>query len=88
MTEILAPHGEINATMRSPVTTYTQCGIMPKVVNNQAAYIQLWLKRLENNRRWLIYAASKAQKATDFILGTDHGIDEADDQGSNTSSDV
>ena len=49
-----------------------RCGITPKVIKNQAAYIQGWLKQLQNNRKWLIYAAAKAQKAADFILGIDH----------------
>lgn len=45
------------------------CGIEPSVIKNQAAYIQNWLKQLQNNKKWLIYAAAKAQKAADFILG-------------------
>jgi antirestriction protein ArdC len=51
-----------------------RCGIAPKVIDNQAAYIQAWLKRLQNNKKWLIYAAAKAQKAADFILGIDHDV--------------
>jgi antirestriction protein ArdC len=49
------------------------CGIEPAVIENQAAYIQNWLKRLRNNKKWLILAASKAQRAADLILGIDHG---------------
>lgn len=49
------------------------CGIAPKVIDNQSAYIQAWLKQLQNNKKWLVYAAAKAQKAADFILGIDHG---------------
>ena len=56
-----------------------RCGITPKVIENQAAYIQGWLKRLQNNRKWLIYAAAKAQKAADFILGIDHSDHEKGD---------
>lgn len=48
------------------------CGIEPAVIENQAAYIQSWLKKLQSNKKWLVYAAAKAQKATDFILGIDH----------------
>jgi antirestriction protein ArdC len=33
-------------------------------------YIQGWLKRLQNDRRFIFSAANHAQKATDFILGT------------------
>ena len=45
------------------------CGIEPSVIENQAAYIQNWLKKLQSNKKWLVYAAAKAQKAADFILG-------------------
>lgn len=38
------------------------------VTENQAGYIQGWLKRLNNDRRLVIQAASKAQKAVDYIL--------------------
>jgi hypothetical protein len=56
-----------------------RCGITPKVIENQAAYIQGWLKQLQNNKKWLIYAAAKAQKAADFILGIDHnGLEKGD----------
>ena len=55
-----------------------RCGITPKVIENQAAYIKGWLKQLQNNRKWLIYAAAQAQKATDFILGIYHDNCEKD----------
>lgn len=48
------------------------CGIEPSVIENQAAYIQNWLKKLHSNKKWLVYAAAKAQKAADFILGVEH----------------
>ena len=47
------------------------CGIVPKVIENQAAYIKGWLKRLKYNKKWLVNAASKAQKAADYILSND-----------------
>ena len=55
-----------------------RCGISPKVIDNQAAYIQAWLKQLQSNKKWLVYAAAKAQKAADFILGIDHSDHEKD----------
>jgi len=64
-----------------------RCGIMPKVIVNQAAYIKSWLKQLQNNRKWLIYAAAQAQKAADFILGVDFEKCEKDDQPLDTVSD-
>ena len=33
-----------------------------------AAYIQGWLRKLKNDKRFIFFAASAAQKATDFIL--------------------
>ena len=56
-----------------------QCGITPKVIENQAAYIKSWLTQLKNNRKWLVYAAAQAQKAADFILGNDYENDQTDD---------
>jgi len=48
------------------------CGIEPAVIENQAAYIQSWLKKLRNHKKWLVYAAARAQRAADFILGIEH----------------
>lgn len=38
------------------------------IQQNQQAYIQNWIKVLENDKSLLIQAANRAQKATDFIL--------------------
>jgi antirestriction protein ArdC len=38
------------------------------LVDNQAAYIQNWIAQLKNDKQLLIEAASKAQKAVDYIL--------------------
>ncbi|MND04629.1 hypothetical protein D3C83_249910 [compost metagenome] len=35
---------------------------------NNAAYIQSWMKVLKNDRRFVIYASGKAQQAVGFIL--------------------
>ena len=43
-------------------------GISPKTVENQMAYIQSWLKVLKNDPKFVIQAASKAQKAVNFLL--------------------
>ena len=37
-------------------------------LENNAAYIQHWLGHLKNDKRFIIYASSQAQKATDYIL--------------------
>jgi antirestriction protein ArdC len=38
-------------------------------VKQSAGYIQSWLKALKNDSRFVIHAASKAQKAVDFVTG-------------------
>lgn len=40
-----------------------------QVIDNSAAYIASWIKNLEKNPKWVITASSKAQKATDYLLG-------------------
>lgn len=40
----------------------------PKTFKNSAAYIQGWLKVLENNPKMIVSAAGKAEKAVKFIL--------------------
>jgi antirestriction protein ArdC len=43
-------------------------GIQPAVIENQAAYLQGWLKQLKNDKKLVIAAAGAAQKAADWIL--------------------
>lgn len=48
------------------------CGkaeIAERTIDHSAAYIQGWLKRLENDNTLIVQAAAQAQKAADFILG-------------------
>jgi len=56
---------EIGASFLSGLT-----GIGEKVIDNQSAYIAGWLKSLRNDKRLVLSAASKAQKAVDYILNT------------------
>lgn len=44
-------------------------GIEMHTLDNSAAYIQSWLKRLKEDSRYIVKAASAAQKAADHILG-------------------
>jgi antirestriction protein ArdC len=37
-------------------------------ITNSAAYVQGWLKKLQNDKRCIIHASTYAQKAADFIL--------------------
>ncbi|MCL2660161.1 MAG: zincin-like metallopeptidase domain-containing protein, partial [Acidobacteriaceae bacterium] len=41
-----------------------------KVQDNNAAYLQNWIKALKGDSRLIVQAASEAQKAVDLILGT------------------
>ena len=36
---------------------------------NSTAYIQSWLTALRNDKRMIVSAASRAEKAVDYILG-------------------
>ena len=44
-------------------------GIDIEGMDNNIAYIQAWLNRLKNDKKFIFYASSNAQKAVDFILG-------------------
>jgi antirestriction protein ArdC len=45
-------------------------GIQPAVIENQASYLQGWLKRIKEDKKLVIMAAGQAQRAADWILGT------------------
>lgn len=51
-----------------------RCGIENKTIDNSAAYIQGWLKRLNNDKTLIISAAAQAQKAVDYILNNKGGL--------------
>ncbi len=44
-------------------------GILDKGIDNSVAYLQGWLAKLKNDKRFIISASGQAQKAVDFILG-------------------
>jgi len=48
-----------------------EAGILPAVIDNQAAYVAGWLARLRADSRMLVNAAAQAQKAADSILRRD-----------------
>lgn len=56
-----------------------RAGIECKTIDNSSAYIASWLQRLANDPKLVIQAASKAQKAAEYILGA-----EADSKTDNT----
>jgi antirestriction protein ArdC len=43
-------------------------GTLHGEITNSAAYIQGWLKKFKDDKKFLVFAASYAQKAVDFIL--------------------
>ena len=43
-------------------------GIEEKTLRNSAAYLQGWLRALRDDKRLLVAAAGKAQRAADWIL--------------------
>lgn len=51
-------------------------GIEPATLENSAAYIAGWLKRLRGDARLVVTAGAQAQKAADYILG--HAADAAE----------
>ncbi|MBE3579100.1 MAG: DUF1738 domain-containing protein [Caldanaerobacter subterraneus] len=44
-------------------------GISEMTIKNSTAYIQAWLKQLQNNKSWIFTAAGRVQKAVNYILG-------------------
>lgn len=45
------------------------CGIENSTIENSAAYIGGWLRKLKDDKRLVVHAAAQAQKAADYILG-------------------
>lgn len=44
------------------------CGIENATIDNSAAYIQGWLKKLKSDKKFIVMASGMAQKAVDYIL--------------------
>ena len=44
-------------------------GIVDRTINSSAAYLEGWLKQLQQDKTLIVHAAAQAQKAADFILG-------------------
>ena len=41
---------------------------------NSNAYIRDWAASLRDNQKWIMWAASRAEKAAEYILGTEQVI--------------
>jgi antirestriction protein ArdC len=50
------------------------------LMENQAAYIQGWLKKLESDKTFAVQAAQRAQRAADYILGRSRAADSEESQ--------
>ncbi len=49
-----------------------ESGIVDGTIENSAAYMAGWLRKLRDDPRLVVTAAAQAQKAADFILGRKH----------------
>lgn len=71
----MAPFGSTDYSKEELIAEMTAAmlcgvsGISNRTIDNSAAYIQNWLKRLQEDRRLVVQAASHAQRAADYILG-------------------
>jgi antirestriction protein ArdC len=46
----------------------SDAGIFTDEIGDSAAYIQSWLSKLMNDKRFIVYASAQAQRAVEFIL--------------------
>ena len=79
----VAPFGSEDYSKEELVAEISSCGIMHQLgleteqsFRNNAAYIQSWLRALKNDKRMIVSAAGKAEKAIALILG--NGVAGAD----------
>jgi antirestriction protein ArdC len=45
------------------------CQIENRTIDNSASYIKSWLRKFQDDKKMVVFAAAAAQKAVDFILG-------------------
>lgn len=50
-------------------------GIAPATLDNSAAYIDHWRRKISEDPKLVVMAGARAQRAADFILGTTFGAD-------------
>lgn len=60
---------ELVAEIGSAILMSTMGIDLPKTFDNSIAYLQNWIKVLQNDNRFIVSAASQAQKAVRFIYG-------------------
>ncbi|SFC94200.1 Antirestriction protein ArdC [Flexibacter flexilis DSM 6793] len=59
---------ELTAEMGASFLCY-HAQILPQVLDNSVAYLESWLKAIKEDKRLLINASARAQKAVDYLLG-------------------
>lgn len=52
-------------------------GISPATLENSVAYLQNWKKAIKGDNKLVVFAASQAQKAADYIMGVKKGENDA-----------
>lgn len=74
---VIAPFGSEDYSKEELVAEIGSASLMcmlgietPKTFKNSTAYIQSWLTALKNDKRMIVSASGKAQKAVEYILGT------------------
>ena len=72
---------ELVAELGSAMLAAT-AGIGQETIENSAAYIQGWLRKLQDDPKFVVQAAQRAQKAADYVLerSWDNSTDPADKQ--------
>lgn len=71
----MAPFGSTNYSKEELVAEMASAmlcgvtGIENKTIDNSAAYVNGWLKKLKSDHRLVVLAAAQAQKAADYIQG-------------------
>ena len=71
----MCPFGSTNYSKEELVAEMTaaflcgETGIENQTIDNSAAYINGWLKKLRKDEKLVIHVAAQAQKAVDYILG-------------------
>lgn len=56
----------------------SHCGLNIEDLSNNAAYIEHWLERLKNDKRFIVHASARAQKAVEYILNDKPETDDTD----------
>lgn len=59
-----------------------EAGILNTTIDNTAAYIAGWVKKLQSEPKWVVKAGGEAARAADYILGPSKQVDEQEGEES------